>query len=126
MRLSFDDCKTMPFEQLMKRVYDTLDHYAAPTGPETAAELDVRISKTLDELPDIYAWMLHLWSYFAHWTSGFEQTEGRSSDHYKDMIIRRDAMAKAASAAKLRYEATSRRLTQLLDAKEEAKLARGR
>ena len=127
MRLTLDDCKTMDFEVLMRQIYGVLDRYAAPEGrPETEEQLAARISLTLDELPDVYTWLRSLWSYFAHWTSGFEQIHGRNSDEYKDMIIRRDALEKAASAAKLRYDGTSRRLTQVLAAAEEAGLRHSR
>lgn len=112
----------------MARVYEVIGKYDAPGDgvPETPEQLDRRISLTLDEAPDVHSWLLHLHSYFAHWTSGYDQTHGRGSDEYKDMIIRRDAIKNAASAIKLRYEATSRRLTQIMAAADEAKLPRGR
>lgn len=128
-RLTLDTAKDMPYDQLIQKAYDLLAVYEAPEA-ETPSELDRRISQTLDQLPDLYAWFNQLHAWFSHWADFYYNKEqsgcGPSSLEYKGMKNKRDAMEKLASSAKLRYEGTSRRLTQLMGRDEEARMPRGR
>lgn len=124
-RLTVDDARHMPYADLLEAGYSILAEFEAPEL-ETPAELDRRISKTLDQLPDIYAWFRQCQSYFDHWTDFMMNQHGGKDLEYKSMRQRRDAMEQMASAAKLRYEGTSRRLTQIHGAQEESRMPRGR
>lgn len=124
-RLTLDQARHMDFDSLSKAVYALLTPYEA-IDVETPEELERRIGKTLDELPDIYAWILQLHAYFDHWTEFQADQFKRTSMEYKEYRIKRDLMENAAKAAKLRYEGTSRRLTQISSHQEEARMPRGR
>lgn len=124
-RLTLDSARMMDFGELSERAYGLLIAYEAP-GMETPTQLETRIGKTLDELPDIYAWLLQLHAYFDHWTEFFANQYGMKSPDYKDMRIKRDLAENVAKAAKLRYEGTSRRLTQISTHEAESRMPRGR
>lgn len=115
----------MGFEELSVTMYGLLVPYEA-AEIETPAMLETRIGKTLDELPDIYAWMLQLHAYFDHWTEWHMNQYGQKSLEYKEYRIKRDLAENVARAAKLRYEGTSRRLTQIRDHEAETRMPRGR
>lgn len=123
-RLTLDDAKDLDFKDLLERGYDILAEYEAP-DMETPQMLETRISKTLDELPDVYAWFLQLHAWFDHW-SDFYYRQDKTGLEYKGFRQRRDALEKLAGAAKLRYEGTSRRLTQILGSQEETRMPRTR
>lgn len=124
-RLTIDQAKAMEYQQLITVGYAMLEPFQPPEV-ETPAELDRRIAKTLDELPDYYAWFLQLHAYFDHWADFYMDQYGGKHLDYKAMREKRDAMADIASAAKLRYEGTSRRLTQIQGAEHESRMPRGR
>lgn len=124
-RLTLDQARHLDFDDLSKAAYGLLDPYEA-SDMETPGELDQRIGKTLDELPDIYAWLLQLHAYFDHWAEFNMNQYGAKNLDYKQMRIKRDLMENCAKAAKLRYEGTSRRLTQIKDHDDESRMPRGR
>lgn len=124
-RLTLDTARSMDFDELSKTMYGLLAPYEA-TEIETQTQLEARIGKTLDELPDIYAWMLQLHAYFDHWTEWHANQYGLKSLEYKDFRIKRDLAEDVAKAAKLRYDGTSRRLTQLRDHESESRMPRSR
>jgi hypothetical protein len=127
-RLTIDQAREMPYLDLIQTGYGLLAAYEPPEI-ETPSQLEARISKSLDELPDLYAWFNQCHAYFAHWSDYYYTADsgfGPRSLEYKDMKNKRDAMEKLASSAKLRYEGTSRRLTQLMGRDEESRMPRGR
>lgn len=125
-RLTLDDARHLPFQELADRAYALLVPYEAPGGLETEDELSKRIAKTLDELPDVYAWILQLHAFFDHWTEWNANQYNMKSLEYKEMRIKRDLMENVARAAKLRYDGASRRITQLGQHQEEARMPRSR
>lgn len=128
-RLTIDQARHLDFKDLLEAGYALLQPFEAP-DMETPNDLDKRISKTLDELPDIYAWFNQLHAWFDHWADFYYNKEasgaGPSSLEYKTMRQKRDAMKQLASSAKLRYEGTSRRLTQIQSHEHEAGMPRTR
>lgn len=124
-RLTLEHAKKLDFQELSDAAYAMLTPYEAKSE-ETPEELDRRISRTLDELPDIYAWLLQLHAYCDHWTEWAANQFNMKSLEYKGWRIKRDLMENVARAAKLRYEGTSRRLTQIKDHDDEARMPRGR
>ncbi len=125
LRLTLDSARVMPFEELSTTMYGLLVPYEA-AEVETPTMLEARIGKTFDELPDIYAWMLQLHAYFDHWTEWQANQYGMKSLEYKEFRIKRDLAENVARAAKLRYEGTSRRLTQISAHDVETRMPRGR
>jgi hypothetical protein len=125
--LTIDDARSMPFEDLIQKANDIVEAYASPDKPESEEQKKARYSVGLDELPDIYRWFLHLRAYFDHWTDFYAGQEGtgKSAMEYKSMRQRRDAMEKAASYAKMRYEGTSRCVTILLGETDHMPRGRG-
>jgi acyl carrier protein phosphodiesterase len=125
-RFSITEVRDLPYEQLLERAWGLLEPYQAPGGDESVGQRQARIDRTLDELPDVYAWLLQCWSWCSHWLDGYAEMEGTRSSAYKQMRQRRDAMDAAAKAAKLRYDGTSRVLTSLANSREFSVLPRGR
>lgn len=126
-RLTVDVARQLPFADLIEAVYGMLSEFEAPEGrEETSGELEARISRTLDRCPDVVAWIWTLHAYFDHWTDGFKASEGAQSDNYKTYREKRDMCEHAASAAKLRYEGASRRITQLEAHREATSMRQGR
>ena len=125
-RLTITDAKDLPFEKLLDSAYGLINDYAVPLeGEPTQIRID-RLERSLDELPDIYAWLLQLESWFDHWADMYASQFGFKSLEYKQMRERRDAMSKAASAAKLRYEGASRVLTKVMAFEVEPRMPRSR
>lgn len=128
-RLTIDTAKSMDFVDLVAAAHDLVKPYEAPaSGLETEGERLARLERTLDELPDIYGWFLQLESFFDHWTDFWAGQEGTGKDamQYKAMRQKRDAMERAASAAKLRYQGGSRVISKILGFDEESNMPRGR
>lgn len=125
-RLTITDAKDMPYAELLDAAYDLVNQYAVPEEPETMDARVDRLERSLDELPDIYAWLLQLESWFDHWADLYAAQFNQRSLEYKQMRERRDAMAKAASAAKLRYEGASRVLTKIMNFEVENRMPRSR
>lgn len=105
------DARDLPHEDLMARVEALLSQYDAPTQPEEQADRIARLSRTIDEMPEIYRWLLELQSWMDHWTDAINDQMGTKDRRYKTMRQRRDFFEKMASAAKQRYEAASRLIT---------------
>lgn len=124
-RLTLEDARHLDFLPLSESAYGLLKPYEAPEM-ETPIQLEARIGKTLDELPDIYGWFLQLHAWFDHWAEYYMNTNGPKDLTYKDHRVKRDLFADCASAAKLRYEGTSRRLTQISSHDDESRMPRGR
>lgn len=114
-RLTIATAKDLPFEDLIEQAHGLIEPYAVPTEGEANAARLTRLERALDELPDIYSWLQQLESYFDHWTDFNASQHGIKSLEYKSMRERRDAMERAASAAKLRYEGASRVLTRIMN-----------
>lgn len=124
-RLNIDEARSLDFNDLAERAYALLQPYESP-ATEVESQRETRIGRTLDEVPDIYAWLLQLHAYFDHWTEFNMNQFGRTDLRYKEMRVKRDLMENVAKAAKIRYEGTSRRLTQLHKLEDETKMPRGR
>lgn len=126
-RLTLDQAKSMDFSVLMEAAQALIAPYEAK-DIETPDELQKRIGRTLDEAPDIYGWFLQLHAWFDHWTEFWANQggTGKANTDYKDMRIKRDFFEDCARAIKLRYEGTSRRLTQIQEHDDESRMPRGR
>lgn len=109
-KLTIAQARDLPFEDLIERADALIADYA-PGETETQEEKIQRLSCTLDEMPEIYRWLLTLQSWFDHWTDAYADQFGQRSREYKQMRERRDAMERAAKAAKSRYEGASRVVT---------------
>lgn len=92
---------------------DALIEEYSPGEHETPVERQERITRTLDEVPEVYRWLLTLQSWYDHWTDAYGDQSGRGSRDYKKHRERRDAMERAAKAAKIRYDGASRLVTVL-------------
>lgn len=106
----------MPYQELLETSAGLLEQYEAPGttgGIETQQEKVERLSRTIDEVPDLYTWFLTLESHFDHWTDAYKEQFGGQSAEYKGMRERRDAMEHMASAAKRRWEGASRIVTTM-------------
>lgn len=124
-KLTIARAKDMPFTDLVEEADAIVAEYSKPDF-ETPEDERERISRTLDEVPDVYRWFLTLQSWFGHWADAYSDQFGTRSTEFRSMRQRRDAMENAARAAKLRYEGASRRITLILDDQQAASLPRGR
>jgi hypothetical protein len=110
-RLTVSSARELDFEDLIRTCDELLVQYDVPESMETPDQEFARLSKTIDETPDLYRFFLTLQSYFDHWTDAAADMYGMKSIDYKFMRERRDAMERMASAAKRRYEGASRMIT---------------
>lgn len=124
-RLTISNARSLDYEDLIAACDSLLDRYSPPQGVETEEEKSARLSRTIDEAPEIYRWFLSLFSHFSYWTDVEADINGGRSIDFKMMRNRRDAMENAAKAAKLRYEGASRVITLILDDKERLATSRG-
>lgn len=122
-RLTRDEAVKLEFSQLLDRTFGVVREYQAPEI-ETQTDKVRRLERTIDQMPDWYGWFLELEALFGHWSDLFYEQLGRNDMQYKAMRQRRDAMERAASYAKLRYDGASRELTALLEVPD--KLPRSR
>lgn len=125
-RLTVDVARRLTFQDLNDAVYGLIQPFEKGHEQETGQEREDRIGRTLDEAPDVYAWILNLHAYFDRWTDEFAEQFGRQDPNYKVMRAKRDLCDKAASACKLRYDGASRRITQLERHEGAADMRRGR
>lgn len=107
------EARDLDHEELIERVNAVLAQYDAPEpgNPETEQEWLDRLSRTIEEMPEIYRWLLSLQSWMDHWSDAMKDMGGASATQYKRFRQRRDFFEKMASAAKQRYEAASRLIT---------------
>lgn len=111
-RLTIAQARDFAFEDLIEATDKLLEPYA-PADNETPAMRRDRISRTIDEVPELYRWFLTLQSWFDHWTDAYGDQFGLRSKEFKQYRERRDAMERAAKAAKMRYDGASRLVTVL-------------
>lgn len=109
-RLSLDDAREKSFEELVTATEEILAEYD-PADIEPPMTKVHRINRTLDEMPAIYRWLLQLEAWCDHWKQNYEKTDGRASLNYRKFRQRQDFFESMASAAKMRYESASRRIT---------------
>lgn len=109
-RLTLDDARDLPHEELIERCEAILELYDPPEVETQPQKLD-RLSRTIDEIPQVYRWFWQLWSYFDNWSAGMATMYSQSDSRYKMYRQRRDLFEKMASAAKQRYEGASRIIT---------------
>jgi len=112
VNLTTTEARDLDHADLLARIDAMLAPYDPPQV-ETQGEKIARLSRTLDEMPAIYRWLLTLWSWCAHWTDAMAQQMGQRDARYQALRQRRDLLEKMAAAAKLRYEAASRIITVL-------------
>ena len=110
-KLTIDKARDLDYQDLIEECDQLLEAYDKPEGPETKAQQLERLSRTLDEVPQLYRWFLTLESYFSHWADAAADQWGTKSHDFKKNRQKRDAMENMAKAAKLRYEGASRILT---------------
>lgn len=125
-RVTIDTAKAMPFEQLVDYAHGLIEQYSVPPAGEASQQRMARIERAIDELPDIYNWLLQLESVFDHWTDALADVHGMKANEYKWMRERRDAMQRAAKACKIRYEGASRVLTRTIELENASRMPRGR
>ena len=106
---------TIEHGEILERVDALLAEYDSPPmgTAETESARLTRLSRTIDEMPEIYRWLVGLWSTCDHWTDAMADQFGMKDHNYKKMRERRDLFEKMASAAKMRYESASRVITIL-------------
>lgn len=119
------EARDLDHEELLNRIEAMLDEYAPPTAPEPPEQRVARLSRTIEEVPEIYRWLLQLWSWMDHWTDATNDMFGRTDRRYKALRQRRDLFEKMASAAKMRYESASRQIT-LMQGFDETGMPRSR
>lgn len=112
-RLTIAKARDLTFEDLIEEVDKLLEPYTPRAEGESTTEQRDRISRTIDEVPELYRWFLTLQSWFDHWTDAYADQFGMRDSKYKQMRERRDAMDRAAKAAKMRYDGASRLVTVL-------------
>lgn len=104
------ELRDLPHEDLLERLELIVGVYDKPQV-ETQGEKMLRISRTLDEAPEIHRYLLGLWSWLDHWTDAMAEMFGQKDKRYKALRERRDLLDKMASNMKMRYEAASRLIT---------------
>lgn len=109
--LSLDDARDLPFADLMEAAEKILQQYDPPQDLEPHADKLARLNATIEEVPQHYRWFLQLQSWCDHWAQSFSTQFGQKDERYQRMRQRRDLFDRMASAAKMRYEAASRRIT---------------
>jgi hypothetical protein len=129
-RLTLDELRKMSMKDMLEACYARLAVYDGPLPNEAESEQqrNVRIGRTLDELPDLHSFFLHAKGWHNHWVSHYsiEKGYGVRSQEYKENKERYDAFDDLARACRLRYEATSRRLTQMTSEWDAANAPRSR
>lgn len=125
-QLTVHEARSMDFEELIARVESIMKPYEAPGGdtPESMDEWKQRVSRTLDEMPDIYRWFLSCEAHFDHWTDAMNDQWGTKAIEYRSMRQRRDLFRNMASAAKKRYDGASRLVT--VEQNERERMPQGR
>lgn len=123
--ISNQDVQHLEHEELLNRLEEMLAVYDSPSGPELHSDRHKRLSRTIDEIPEIYRWLIHLFSWADHWTDAMKEMNGQSDRRYKALRQRRDLLDKMASSAKMRYESASRQIT-LISAFDENGMPRSR
>lgn len=112
--ISNTEVRDLDHEELMARLNALLAAYDSPEGgAELQADKIARLSRTIDEMPEIYRWLISLHSWLDHWTDAMADQYGRNANEYKKHRQRRDLLEKMASVAKMRYESASRTITRL-------------
>lgn len=106
-----DDARQMPHADLEEALDALLAEYDPPSEPETQGQQVQRLTRTIDEMPGMYRYMVQLWSYLDNVADSFGIAYGTKDAVYKAARQRRDLLDKYTSAAKLRYEAASRIIT---------------
>jgi hypothetical protein len=124
-RLTVNNARTLEYGDFIEALDATMEPYTPP-DLETQKEKIDRLSRTIDEMPQVYRWFLQLHAYFDHWTDAQAHIEGGTRGiEYKMLRQRRDACEHAASAAKRIYEGASRLIT-VIESFDETGMPRSR
>lgn len=123
--ISNSEVRSLDHEDLLEALNALLAEYDAPQQGETQTDKVERLSRTIDEMPQVFRWLVSLHSWCDHWADAAKDQYGASSNDYKKERQRRDLLEKMASAAKMRYESASRTIT-LLQSFDESGLPRSR
>lgn len=124
-RISSHDLRNITMFDLLDHIDAMMQPYEAKQGETRDEKLD-RWSRTLDEMPDVYAWFNHCFAVFDWLTDRCKELYGQSDSRYREARQRRDASERAASSAKLRYQGASREITLALGVADEAQMTRHR
>ena len=124
-RISSRDLQDITMFDLLGHIDQMLEPYASKQGETKDQQLD-RWSRTLDEIPDVYAWFNHMFGIYDWLTDRCKELYGQSDSRYREARQRRDAAERAASSAKLRYQGASREITITIGVTDEAQMSRHR
>jgi hypothetical protein len=124
-RISTHELRNITMFDFLEHIESMMSPYEAKQGESKDQRMD-RWSRTLDEMPDIYAWFNHCFAVFDWLTDRCKELYGQSDSRYREARQRRDAAEKAASSAKLRYQGASRQITIAIGVADEAQMSRHR
>lgn len=124
-RISSHDLRNITMFDFLEHIDLMMAPYEAKDKESRDQKLD-RWSRTLDEMPDVYAWFNHCFAVFDWLTDRCKELYGQSDSRYREARQRRDAAERAASSAKLRYQGASRQITLVLGVADEAQMSRHR
>lgn len=109
-RLTIATASRLPFDDLIAVCEAMLAEYDAAEDEDDAQRL-ARINRTLDHMPAIYRFLLGMKARFDNLADDAGNNLGTRSHAFKLQRQRRDAFDDMARAARMAYEAASRRVT---------------
>lgn len=124
-RLTVDQIRTLGMFDLLRHFDALMEPYQVREN-ETQDETRDRVSRTIDQGPDVYAWFGRIHAIFDWLTDRTKELEGAGSALYKEARQRRDAAEAARSDIKMRYQGASRLVTLWTGIEEEARMPKRR
>lgn len=109
---NFLEILDLKFEDLAEYCEGLLRPFEAEPD-ESPIQLDARLNKSIDELPDVYTWFMSLFHRQVNATESVSLVHGVRSAQFKKERVKKDFLEDMARAAKLRYDGASRRITRI-------------
>lgn len=112
MPLTIEQMKNTPFAEIIDDIENMIE-LAGLREQQGDEEETSYIRRILTRAPQLYAFLQSATSRFAYWTDVAANMYNQQHATYKDYRNKRDMLERMASAVKLYYEASSRRITLL-------------